>query len=285
MRLLTITAAAMLGFAANSLLTRAAITGGHLDAWAFMVIRLVTGAAMLALLVSLRQAPASSPDSRPRGRGSWPMTLGLAGYAVLFTLAYVRIDAAPGALLLFGSVQLTMFAVALSRGETLSRWHWIGVALALGGFLVLTLPGLTAPDPVGAILMAGSGICWGLYSILGRRAVDPLGVTADNFLRASGVVLIIALAAGLGSRFSVTGLVLATASGALASGLAYAAWYSVLPALPVWRAATVQLTVPILTALGAAVFLSESLTPRLGGAMALVVTGIWLTTSTPKPSR
>ena len=283
MRLVFLTTLALTGFAANSLLTRAAISGGHLDAWTFMLVRLVTGAAMLALLLGLRRTPARSPGAPRRGRGSWPMTMWLAGYAVLFTLAYVRIEAAPGALLLFGSVQLTMFAAALWRGETLSPVHWTGVVLALAGFLVLTGPGLTAPDTVGAGLMAGSGMCWGAYSLAGRQARDPLGVTADNFLRASSVVIVAALAAGMTGPFSARGFVLASASGAVASGLAYAAWYSVLPILPVWRAATVQLTVPMLTALGAAVFLSEALTPRLAVAMTLVIAGIWMTRAGAKP--
>jgi drug/metabolite transporter (DMT)-like permease len=207
------------------------------------------------------------------------MAVWLAGYAVLFTLAYVRINAGPGALLLFGSVQLTMFAAALARGETLSPKHWSGVGLALTGFLVLTLPGLSAPDPLGAALMAGSGVCWGLYSLAGRRAADPLGVTGDNFLRAAAMVLVAGLGVGLGDIVTPTGVALASASGALASALAYAAWYSVLPLLAVWRAAVVQLSVPILTALGATIFLGESVTSRLAGAMALVIAGIWLTTS------
>jgi len=283
LRLVVLTTFALIGFASNSLLTRAAIGGHHLDAWTFMLVRLVTGAAMLALLLGLRRRRRAGA-APVRGRGSWPMTVWLAGYAILFTLAYVRIDAAPGALLLFGSVQLTMFAAALTRGEALTPMHWTGVVLALAGFLVLTLPGLTAPDPAGACLMAGSGVCWGLYSLAGRRARDPLGVTADNFLRASGVVVVAALAAGFPGPHTSTGFVLASTSGALASGLAYAAWYGVLPNLPVWRAATVQLTVPVLTALGAAVLLSEALTPRLGVAMLLVIAGIWLTTR-PAPAR
>lgn len=260
------------GFAANSLLTRAAITGQHLDAWTFMVVRLFSGTVMLTALVRLRRSPI-------RDRGSWLMALALGGYAVLFTLAYVRITVGPGALLLFGSVQLTMFGVAHAHGERLSFVQWTGVALALAGFLVLTLPGLTAPDPLGATLMTGAGLSWALYSVLGRRSTDPLSVTADNFLRASAIVLIVACATGLSGPFSLTGFVLAAASGAIASALAYAAWFAVLPVLPVWRAATMQLSVPVLTALGAAALLGEPIHLRLATAMGLALLGVWLTTN------
>jgi len=284
LRLLTLTTFALFGFAANSLMTRAAIRGHHLDAWTFMVVRLVTGAIMLAILVAA-QTTRPQRSCSVSGRGSWLMSLWLAGYAVLFTLAYVRIDAAPGALLLFGSVQLTMFAAALARGETLSPRHGIGVALSLVGFLVLTLPGLSAPDPAGAVLMAGAGACWGAYSLAGRGATDPLAVTADNFLRAAAIGVVIAMPIGMTGPYTATGLALAAASGALASGLAYAAWYAVLPRLPVWRAATIQLSVPVLTALGATLLLHERLTWRLGASMVLVVVGIGLATANRGRSR
>lgn len=274
MRLIFLTIFVLIGFASNSLLTRAAISGGHLDPWTFMLVRLLTGTAMLAALVRLRRAPT-------RDRGSWLMGLGLGGYAVLFTLAYVRVEAGPGALLLFGSVQLTMFIAAHTHGERLSGLHWVGVGLSLAGFLVLTLPGITAPDPIGAVLMAGAGLSWGAYSLMGRRSSDPLSVTADNFLRASGMVLIAAVASGLEGPYSITGFALASASGAIASGLVYAAWFALLPSLPVWRAATIQLAVPVLIALGATLVLDEALTPRLVAAMTLLVAGIWLITVRP----
>ena len=278
MRLIVLTAFTLICFAGNSLLTRAAIGGHEMDAWMFMLVRLVTGAITLAALVRLRTAPS-------RGRGSWAMAAELAGYAVFFTLAYVRVATGPGALILFGSVQLTMFAAAFGRGERLSLAHWVGVALALAGFLVLTLPGLSAPDPLGAALMAAAGICWGAYSIAGRGATDPLAVTADNFLRAAVVALVIVLGVGFRGPYSVTGFALASASGAVASGLGYAAWYTVLPTLPVWRAATTQLAVPVIAAVGAAALLREPIHARLAIAMVLVVFGIWLTTRTATKTR
>lgn len=277
MRLLLLTAAALTGFAANSLLTRAAIGGGHLDPWLFLLVRITTGAVTLWVLVQARGVSGASTHTP---RGSWRMAGWLAGYALLFTLAYIRIGAGPGALLLFGSVQLTMFGVALARGERLRRAQWAGVVLALGGLLALTLPGLTAPHPIGAMFMAGAGACWGFYSLLGRGTRDPLAVTSDNFLKAAVWVTPVAGLMVLWTRgtWSVTGLLLAAASGAVASGMAYAAWYAVLPSLPAWRAATIQLAVPVLTALAATVFLAEPLSARLTTAMLLVVCGIGLTT-------
>ena len=275
MRLAGLAIFTLIGFAGNSLLTRAAITGNHLEAWTFMVVRLLTGTMMLAVLVRLR-------SSASKDRGSWLMALALASYAVLFTLAYVRITVGPGALLLFGSVQLSMFAAAHVGGERLSPLQWLGVTLALAGFLVLTLPGLTAPDPLGAALMVGAGISWAVYSLAGRRSSDPLVVTADNFLRASAMVLVLAVGTGLSGPFTATGFVLATASGAVASALAYATWFALLPAIPVWRAATMQLSVPVLTALGAAALLREPIHKRLAIAMTLAVLGIWLTTRRPR---
>jgi drug/metabolite transporter (DMT)-like permease len=274
-RLFALAAFTLIGFAANSLLTRAAITGDHLDAWSFMVVRLVSGTIMLAGLVRFRRTPST-------GRGSWWMAAALAGYAILFTLAYVRIAVAPGALLLFGSVQLTMFGTAHVRGERLLPLQWVGVGLALAGFLVLTLPGITAPDPFGAMLMIGAGISWAVYSLAGRGATDPVSVTSGNFLRASIIVMAAAVPVGLSGPFTSTGFILAIASGAIASALAYATWYALLPQIPVWRAATLQLSVPVLTALGAVALLREPIHPRLAAAMALAVVGIYLTVNRTK---
>lgn len=277
-RLLALTTFALICFASNSLLTRAAIGGSHMDASTFMLVRLVTGALAMAALVRFRSQPA-------RSKGSWFMAAALGGYAVLFTLAYVRVTAGPGALVLFGSVQLTMFGAAYWRGERPTPLQWAGVLLALAGFLVLTLPGLSAPDPIGAMLMAGAGMCWAAYTVAGRGSSDPLAVTADNFLRASAIAAVAVVITGLRGPYSATGFTLATASGAIASGLGYAAWYAVLPAIPVWRAATLQLAVPLLTALAATALLSEPVHARLAAALVLITAGIALTNSKRRPSR
>jgi len=204
--------------------------------------------------------------------------LPLAGYAVFFTVAYTRIGASVGALILFGSVQLTMIGTGLVRGERPRQIDWIGLALAAAGLLVFTLPGVTAPDLIGSALMAEAGICWGAYSLLGRRRRDPIGATAGNFLRAS---LVGAIFLGVWLRWlHVTphGVLLAVASGSLASGVGYTLWYAVLPSLAAWRAAILQLIVPVLTALAATVLLHEPLSSRVIISTVLIIGGVALTT-------
>lgn len=270
MRIVLLTAATLLCFASNSLLTRAALAADRLDWPAFTLIRLATGAAMLALLVRLSRAPA-------RSGGSWLGGAALAGYAVAFTLAYTRIGAAVGALLLFGAVQVTMIGAGLMKGERPARIDWAGVALAIAGLLILTVPGATAPDAAGALLMIFAGVCWGVYSLAGRGSRNPLVDTSRNFLRAT---FLAGLAVGVlvaGGRYTTSGVLLAATSGSIASGLGYTLWYTVLPALAAWRAAVVQLLVPVLTALLAAILLGETITSRLLIAGALIACGVWLT--------
>jgi drug/metabolite transporter (DMT)-like permease len=225
---------------------------------------------MLMWLVRLRKSP-------PAERGSWIGAASLASYALAFTYAYTRIGAAIGALLLFGAVQVTMIGTGLVRGERPARTDWIGVALAVAGLLVLTLPGATAPDTFGAVLMIAAGISWGVYSLAGRGSRDPLAATAGNFVR--GTVLVTLGALWFVSMFRATpaGLVLATASGSIASGLGYTLWYTALPMLAAWRAAILQLIVPVLTALLAALLLDEAIQSRLIVATILVSAGVLLT--------
>lgn len=270
MTLLPLVVLALAGFAANSLLTRAALGGQHLDPTTFMVVRLLSGAVVLTTLVLFRKTTRT-------GRGSWLMALMLAGYAMAFTLAYTRIAAGAGALLLFAAVHLTMFGAGLARGERPSPRGLFGTTLAAAGLIVLTLPGLQAPDLRGALLMIVAGMCWGVYSLQGKRSADPLATTSDNFLRATLLCAPLALFTRDAMVISPTGLTLAVLSGAIASGLAYAAWYSVLPHIAAWRAALLQLTVPAITALAAVVVLSEPMTARLLLALALVIGGIAFT--------
>jgi drug/metabolite transporter (DMT)-like permease len=263
-------AVALVCFVANSLLTRGALGRGLLDAPAFTVIRLVTGAAALALLLRLR-------GTSPSQRGSWTAAAALAAYAIAFTLAYTRVDAGSGALLLFGAVQVTMISTGVFRGERPQARDWMGMALATAGLLWLTLPGASAPDLPGAISMIVAGASWGVYSILGRGSRDALSGTAGNFWR--GAAIVAAALALLHDPRTVTGtgVMLATISGAVASGIGYTFWYLALPQLTAWRAALVQLPVPILTALAAVPLLGESLTSRLLVATALVCGGVALT--------
>ncbi len=265
-----LTAAALVGFASNSLLTRAALATHELDPATFTLVRVLAGALTLVVLVSLRRRP-------PSERGSWTSAAALAAYAIFFTLAYGRINASVGALVLFGAVQTTMTGVGLMRGERPAAIDWTGVALAIAGLLVFTVPGATAPDAIGTTLMALAGACWGVYSLAGQHARDPLAATAGNFVRAL-IPIVVFAAVSIPSRHVTTpGLLLAVASGSLASGVAYTIWYAALPSLAAWRAAIVQTGTPLLTALAAVAFLGETFTPRLVIAAALVTSGVLLT--------
>src|SRR5579864_150243 len=225
-RVALLTAAALAGFAANSLLTRAGLGGGLIDAATFTGLRLTSGAVMLLLLVRLRGHGRATLSG-----GSWSAATMLAGYAIAFTIAYTRIGAGTGALILFGAVQVTMIATGLARGERPSRVDWLGLAVAVVGLVILTRPGLAAPDPEGSLLMAAAGACWGAYSLAGRRRRDPLGATAGNFLRATVFGVLFAAASWPTRHVTPAGAWMAIASGSLASAIGYALWYAALPAL------------------------------------------------------
>lgn len=268
-RVLILTALAMTAFAGNSLLCRVALKHTSIDAATFTTIRLVSGALMLGLIARTNRT------DRPGG-GSWPSALALFVYAAGFSFAYVSLPAATGALLLFGAVQATMIGLGLWAGERLRPLQTAGLVLALGGLGGLLLPGLSAPPPVGSVLMLSAGVAWGVYSLRGRGAGDPTKVTAGNFLLA--VPFAIALSGVTFPHLSVdtAGAGYAVASGALASGIGYAIWYTALPALPATSAATIQLSVPVLAALGGIVFLGEALTLRLILASIAILGGIAL---------
>lgn len=269
LRVAGLAAGALTCFAANSLLCRAALGPDRIDPGTFTAVRIGAGAAALvALLAATRRV-------RPSG-GSWASALALFGYAAAFSLAYVRIPAGVGALVLFPAVQATMVGYDVAAGATLGRRGWAGAALATAGLAGLTLPGAEAPDAAGVVLMAVAGGSWGVYSIRGRRAVDPIATTADNFARAVPLALAFLAAHAADVHASLSGIALAAASGAVASGLGYAAWYAILPALGASRAGTLQLSVPVLAALGATFFLGEQLTLRLAGAGAAIVAGVAL---------
>jgi drug/metabolite transporter (DMT)-like permease len=230
---------------------------------------------MLLLIVAM-------DPSRPAGRGSWASALALFGYAIAFSLAYRSLSAATGALLLFGAVQVTMIAWARVRGERLARRQWIGAAVALGGLVWLLLPGLAAPPPDAAALMLGAGVAWGIYTLRARGAGDPTRVTAANFARASLPALGLALALAPGLTWDADGLVLAVASGALASGVGYAVWYAALRHIGTHTAAVSQLSVPVLTAIAGVTLLAEPLTSRLITGGVAVLGGILLVVVRPR---
>ena len=268
-RVLVLTALAMVAFASNSLLCRIALRETAIDAATFTLVRIVSGAVCLGVLVRLRTAGWTKT-------GSWSSALALFAYAAFFSFAYLQLTAGTGALLLFGAVQATMILWAFRNGERLRARQWTGFGIAIIGLVLLVSPGLSAPPLSAALLMVAAGIAWGVYSLRGKGAGDPLRATAGNFLRAVPMALLLSLITFPGARFDGAGMVYAIFSGAVASGLGYAVWYTALPALRSTAAATVQLSVPVLAALGGIIFLGEAVTLRLGLASIAVLGGIAL---------
>jgi drug/metabolite transporter (DMT)-like permease len=259
----------MLAFAANSLLCRMALGQNLIDPASFTSIRIVAGAATLGIIVAL-----SSRDTKLRP--DWPAIAALFGYMMFFSFAYISLNAGTGALLLFGSVQLTMFVSAIRSGERFSFVSWIGLSIAFGGLVYLVAPGVSAPEPSGALLMVLAGIAWGAYSLIGRSSGNPLLSTAANFVYCVPLTIVLSVLFTQNVNVSLPGVLLAVASGSIASGLGYAIWYSVLPRLTTGRAATVQLSVPVIAAIGGVLLLSEEATIRLVIASGLTLGGIWL---------
>ncbi|MDP2024851.1 DMT family transporter [Sulfuriferula sp.] len=268
-RILALTSLAMIAFAGNSLLCRAALNHTGIDAASFTTIRLMSGAVMLWGVARLRRGTYT-------GAGNWLSAFVLFVYAAGFSFAYVSLPAATGALLLFGAVQATMIGHGIWAGERLRRLQLLGLMLAFGGLVGLLLPGLSAPPLYGAVLMLGAGVAWGIYSLRGKGAGDPTRVTAGNFLRAVPIAAALSVFMWNGAAVDSAGFWYAVSSGALASGIGYAIWYTVLPALKATNAATVQLSVPVIAALGAIVFLGEAITLRLVLASVAILGGIAL---------
>ncbi len=268
-RIITLTSLAMIAFAGNSLLCRLALKHTGIDAASFTALRLVSGALTLWLVARMRRGI-------PAGKGSWLSAFALFAYAAGFSFAYVSLPAASGALLLFGAVQATMIGHGVWAGERLLKLHLVGLALASGGLVSLLLPGLSAPPLRGSILMLGAGAAWGIYSLRGKSAGNPIDVTAGNFLRAVPIVVALSVVTLSGASIDMPGAWYALASGALASGLGYAIWYTALPVLRATDAATVQLSVPVIAAVGGIIFLGESITWRLVLASAAILGGIAL---------
>jgi drug/metabolite transporter (DMT)-like permease len=273
MQTAALTTAALFAFAANSLLCRSALAPRLIDPTSFTTVRIVSGALTLSALVKLLP---SRGDASPVARGNWISAIALFVYAIAFSLAYVRIGAGVGALVLFGTVQITMVSWGLAAGERPRLGEWIGLVLAVLGLAMFMLPGAHAPDAGGTALMIVAGVAWGVYSLRGRKSSRPLLTTADNFVRAVPfAVAASGIALGAASA-TAPGVALATASGAIASGLGYCLWYLALPRHTATRAALVQLLVPIIAAFGAVVLLGESITLRLLGGGSVVVAGVAL---------
>jgi drug/metabolite transporter (DMT)-like permease len=276
-RTVALTVLAMIAFAANSLLCRMALAGGEIDPGTFALVRVASGAATLAVIMFARRGPTL-------WRPDWAAATALTAYLLFFSFAYVGLTAGTGALILFGAVQLTMFAAALKAGERLPPLGWAGLAVAAAGLVVLVAPGVSAPRPLPAAAMAVAGVAWGLYSLLGRSAGDPLAATARNFVWAAVLVAPFGLFYGGVVTTSGTGIALALASGILASGLGYVIWYAALAGLTAGSAATVQLSVPVIAALGGVAFLGEAVTPRLVLASAATLGGIAIVLMLRRPA-
>ncbi len=269
-RVVLLTLFAMLAFAGNSLLCRVALRDTTIDAATFTSIRLLSGASVLAAIMLAR-------GSRPTAAGSWPMAAMLFAYAGFFSFAYRQLTAATGALLLFGAVQTSMLGYALVKGERLRLLQSAGLAAALAGLIYMLLPGLAAPPLVSAVCMLLAGVSWAVYSVLGRGVKDPVAATAGNFVRSVPFTALLSLAAMFSFRVDAAGVVYAIVSGALTSGLGYVLWYAALPRLTATAAATVQLSVPAIAALGGVVLLAETMSSRLLIASAVILGGIALT--------
>ena len=267
----------MIAFASNSLLCRLALKQTTIDSASFTFIRILSGAIVLWIIIRMRIGAHRAPL-----QGNWLSAFALFGYAAAFSLAYVTLSAATGALLLFGAVQATMILWGLRKGESLQVRQLFGLTLALAGLVALLFPGLSAPPLAGAILMLGAGVAWGIYSLRGKGTSDAIKTTAGNFLRAIPFAVILSMAFIPRMRGDVAGIAYAIVSGAFASGVGYVVWYTALPSLKAASAATVQLSVPVLTAAGGILLLGEALTLRFLLASIAVLGGIALVVIAPR---
>jgi len=259
----------MIAFAANSVICRIALKHTCIGAANFTSIRLVSGTMVLWSIARFVRSDST-------GRGNWISAFALFAYAAGFSFAYISLTAATGALLLFGAVQATMIGHGLWIGERFRKQQFVGLMLAFGGLVYLLLPGLSAPPLVSSVLMLIAGVAWGVYSLRGKGAGDPTRVTAGNFLRASFFAAALSLLQTSSGNLDIVGIWYAIASGAVASGLGYAIWYSVLPVLKATNAATVQLSVPVFAAFGGIIILGESVTARFLLATLAILGGIAL---------
>jgi len=273
---------ALIAFAGNSVLSRLGLgenlSDDVIDPASFTSIRLASGVVMLFILLAL-SGPSQSGQQRPLSKGSWLAALSLFLYAALFSYAYLTLDTATGALILFGSVQITMITVGCLRGRRLSAFELAGMCMAIAGFVYLFLPELSKPSLLGFATMSLAGIAWGDYTLRGQGASHPLSTTAYNFLRTLPLVALLLIGlmlTGAETNLSQRGVLLAMASGAITSGIGYAIWYAALNGLSTTQAAVIQLSVPIIAAIGGVMFANELISIRLVLAAALVLGGVLL---------
>jgi drug/metabolite transporter (DMT)-like permease len=279
------------GFAANSLLARGALGARAIDAASYTLLRLVSGAAMLAALVLVAPrwpgpAGAQHVPSDANGRSltrQWTAAVALAAYAAAFSYSYLSIGAALGALVLFPTVKIALLVDGHRRGERPPPSEWLGAALGLVGLAVLTAPGVGRPDPAGVALMGVAGLAWAAYTVAGRQVADPLRSTCDNFARGSVAASPLVLVAMAGGHATAHGLLLAGLSGAITSALPYVVWYHVVPRLTGMQLGLAQLAVPVIAGFGAVVILGEVLTARLLVAAVLIAAGVMVAVGRRRP--
>lgn len=264
-----LTCLALIAFAANSVLCRMALGNESIDAASFTGIRMLSGAAALMLILAIK-----GRSQVAISKGSWSGSVVLFLYALTFSYAYLSLDTGTGALILFGAVQITIVLLTIFSGGRLHISEWLGVVIAFGGFIYLVLPSVTTPSLTGFILMTVSGVSWGIYTLQGRDSLNPLMDTAYNFLRAIPFVALLTVFTIQGGHFSVQGIIFAVLSGALTSGIGYTIWYIALAGLTATQAAVIQLSVPILAAIGGVLFVFEEITSRLIISAIIVLGGI-----------
>jgi drug/metabolite transporter (DMT)-like permease len=302
-QLLVATFVAMLAFAGNSVLCRMALESGTIDPATFTSVRLISGAIILSILVllipklsknktgDLKHFDSSNayPNFYTRlcrlcslNQSNWLGGLALFAYAAGFSFSYISLPTGTGALILFATVQITMITFALCQGSRFGFAQWFGFVVALVGLVYLFLPGISAPPIVGALLMVLAGIAWGVYSIMGKKVMNPSQSTAENFIRASLITLLLSLIFINNMSISMKGLLLAVASGGITSGLGYAIWYAVLPYLKSATSASVQLTVPVIATIGGVVFLGEDINLSLVLASVAILGGVAMVILLPK---
>jgi drug/metabolite transporter (DMT)-like permease len=279
-RIVALTAVAMLAFAANSVLARLALGPAGADAMAYTGIRLASGAIALAVLLA-----AAHRGRGYRIAGSWTGAAALAGYALAFSIAYIMLGAGVGALILFASVQIGVIGAAIVKGDRPGILEWMGLAVAFTGLVYLVSPGLSAPNPLGALLMVAAGLCWAAYTLIGRGSQSPLADTTGNFIRTLPLALPLVLIGSLWHGLDAATILYAVASGVVASGLGYAIWYAVLPSLARTQAAIVQLSVPAIAAAGGVILIAESLTLRLVVSSLAILGGVALALLTASKRR
>ncbi|NIB41589.1 DMT family transporter [Pseudomaricurvus alkylphenolicus] len=269
MKTFMLTSLALFAFAGNSVLCRLALGENTIDAASFTIIRLLSGIVVLAIILKI-----GSTNDASAGRGSWKASFYLFLYAVTFSFAYISLDTATGALILFGSVQAAMILVGLLTGNKLHYLEWLGVFLAFSGFVYLVLPGLTTPSLTGFILMTIAGIAWAFYTLSGKESKNPLSDTTYNFLRTLPCILILLAVAFSYVSLSPEGIFLAVLSGGITSGIGYAIWYTALGGLSGIQAAVVQLLVPVIAAAGGVVFSGEVISYHLVLSSMMILGGI-----------